>query len=632
MAVGRTILDEWKEQVDNFSKEVDKSLEEVRRHKLEIEQLKQELLNEIHNGQYIRDDQCIVISAPKIIIGNVGKDGTLLNGSGEITIRGQKLEMDGVGEGGSLTMCAPVINQIAKDTGIDGLENVVYKNSSIVTMASSILLDSQSPVIDKDNEGTFMPSSVPANGIKLSSEKGIEVMAAPQNTTKKTDATRHEGDLNNAITNLRADIALEKTSLEGNISRLKGILDNAEKLNLDEDLTRTNVLAIDELAVSLKEELPILNNSLLEYIKHVSEMAELTREKKLMKAEKDQATDHASDYKKSTGAGITLQSEKISLLSKDGEGEWRTNDGAGVDIHANDIKLQATEDNEKLTANGHVTIHSRNVKLTTADPDGLDYQQDHSDHDKVKLKTGKFPLVGDVTIQSKTINMESIDLEQTDFKKQKEEKLTKDGAINMRAKKVRIKTIDQEGKCDGRFSVNSKNIVLKSADIDEYKAECDLDEQGNRKIDSTKYNYRTVTKDSKMLLLTDKMSVGNIDTDQIHSSEINIAANDKLIVASNTQTIVNAANSGIFLKKDEIDLATDAKIFCTIEKSATTISNDAKFESKLEGTDITANNITAKKFLKGPKTADGTNIPSKPSIPKSQSLPDLRDIKDLLKE
>ena len=73
----KTILEEWKELLSDFNSNVDKSLDEIRQYKRDIEKMKVELLDEFRGGQFIRDEECIVISAPRIIIGNVNKDGNL---------------------------------------------------------------------------------------------------------------------------------------------------------------------------------------------------------------------------------------------------------------------------------------------------------------------------------------------------------------------------------------------------------------------------------------------------------------------------------------------------------------------------------------------------------------------------
>ena len=178
-----TILADWKKEVFDFKGKVNDALDEIHKCKQQIAALKAELVDESTGGQYIRDNECIILSAPKIIIGNVEKSGEL-KGGGEIIIRGGKLGIDGVGSGGSINLRANAISQIAVDPGIDGKEAVVYENSSIISQARSILIDSKSPVIDAQKKGTFL-SPKATEGITISAEKGITVAATVGNTKKK---------------------------------------------------------------------------------------------------------------------------------------------------------------------------------------------------------------------------------------------------------------------------------------------------------------------------------------------------------------------------------------------------------------------------------------------------------------
>lgn len=586
MAVGITILDKWKNLIDRFFWHTFNPLMEVRTEKLNIEQLRQELLNEIHKGQYIRDDECIVISAPKIIIGNVAKDGTLLGDSGEIILRGQKLTMAGVGESGSLTMTAPVIEQKAIDTGIDGLERVVYNTSKVHTQASSIFLNSQSPIIDKKEKGTFMPSSA-GNGITLSSEKGIEVLATPQNTKKKTAAETEETSLGTQITSLKSKIRTRERNLNTEIGRLTDILNDAQDLNLDDDLTRTNVLAIDELAVALKEELPVFNNSMLEYLTMVSELAELNRQKKTMEAEKKHADAEATKtaYQKSTGASITLQSEQINLYSMDGDGAWRTSDYAGVDIQANDIKLRSIEKDEALTPKGSVAIQSRQVTITTMD---TQLEKDGSNN----ITKIKGPAVGDVTIQSKTINMKAVDVE-ADSNGEKETALTKGGAINMRAEKVDVSATDTDGKATGSIAINAKDVQLKAMDV--------VKKDG--KDDKTADN-------GSVSLAAETMRLGYPSApikDSQMAKNMFISTKETLSISPNKNVIIRSKDSSIEMS-DRIELKTTKNFTIETGEGTTINGKDTTINTKLKGKDIDADNITAKTSLTGPKTQDGTKL------------------------
>ena len=611
MAVEKTVLDEWKELIDKFNSNVDKYLTEIRKYKQDMEQMKVEMLNEINNGQFISDDKCIVISAPRIIIGNVNKDGTLKGATGEVIIRGHKLEMDGVGVSGSIEMRAPVIAQRAMDTGIDGKEKVVYNTSKIISQATSIIIDSQSPVVDKDKSGTFLlPQS--ASGITLSSERGIAVTAAPANKKKKEAAKQKQQSLTTAIGKIKKKISDLQPKLEYALRVINDKLGNEDGLNNDSDLTKTNILAIDELARAIKEQMPIVNRMLLEYADSVSELAELTRQKQVMEKEMSEADRKASEYKdKSTKASIMVQSEKIGLYSKDGDGTWRTNEGAGVDIRANNIQLRSTTENgshEEIltpeTAKGRVAIHARNVSISTAD-----ISEHKFDAATGKLKKGKISPVGDVSILSKTINMETVETEQTDIGKFKETKLTDGSQINMRAEKVRIKTIDHEGKSVGKFSVTSQKISMKAVNIDNYKPDFDLDNQDNR-IRPATMKSKELTPQSKMLLLAETMHIG-YKKDKMRSKNVYMASEEKMVVGGKKETKLASEKTRLSMQDNTVQLlATGATEIHA--GGGTTVKGKATFTGKVTGKDIEADNLTAKKAVKAPNIGDGMVMPAPP--------------------
>ena len=99
--IDETILDEWVEIAREFKESVDKLLDEVHSAKQNIMSLRNEMLDIIDSGQYIRDEQRIIISAPEIIIGNVNKQGVLQEG-GTVIIKGSDTQLHGIGEEGTI--------------------------------------------------------------------------------------------------------------------------------------------------------------------------------------------------------------------------------------------------------------------------------------------------------------------------------------------------------------------------------------------------------------------------------------------------------------------------------------------------------------------------------------------------
>ena len=94
---------DWLTALGKFQASVASDLDEIRKQKAEIQQLKNDIFSQVAQGRVIRDDQRLVLSAPEIIIGNVDASGTLLSEGGAIVIRGQKVGLEGVGASGAVT-------------------------------------------------------------------------------------------------------------------------------------------------------------------------------------------------------------------------------------------------------------------------------------------------------------------------------------------------------------------------------------------------------------------------------------------------------------------------------------------------------------------------------------------------
>ena len=143
---------DWLTALGKFQASVASDLDEIRKQKAEIQQLKNDIFSQVAQGRVIRDDQRLVLSAPEIIIGNVDASGTLLSEGGAIVIRGQKVGLEGVGASGAVATKATTISQEAVDPGLDGIEDVVHSGSSIIQHAKRIAIQSN----DCEDDGFFI--------------------------------------------------------------------------------------------------------------------------------------------------------------------------------------------------------------------------------------------------------------------------------------------------------------------------------------------------------------------------------------------------------------------------------------------------------------------------------------------
>lgn len=177
--------DNWLESMQNFKASIDKELDEMRRCKAEMQQLKKEIINEFSQGYYKRDNQRIVLSAPEIIIGNVLRDGTLIpNESSTVTIRANTIRQEGVGTAygfGRIINKATQIKNICVDVGLDGCEAVADADSRFTVQAQGIALRSES------TEGTFVEAPSAGKGeISLKADNHVTLAALTPLAYRKT--------------------------------------------------------------------------------------------------------------------------------------------------------------------------------------------------------------------------------------------------------------------------------------------------------------------------------------------------------------------------------------------------------------------------------------------------------------
>ena len=107
-----TVFSDWKEALQNLQDCVEKDLEEIRKQKAEVQQIKIDIFNRLAEGKYFRDDKRIVISAPEIIIGDVDKSGMLWGDGGAVVVRGGNVSLEGAGKTGSVKCRAPLSHRL----------------------------------------------------------------------------------------------------------------------------------------------------------------------------------------------------------------------------------------------------------------------------------------------------------------------------------------------------------------------------------------------------------------------------------------------------------------------------------------------------------------------------------------
>ena len=625
------IFDDWKKILSDFQNSVEKDLAEIHKQKTAVQQMKTEIFDRLDSGQYIYDASRIVLSAPEIIIGHVDKSGDL-KGSGKVIIRGTEVDVEGVGESGTISSRAPVIQQTAVDPGIDGQEAVVYPHSAVLTQARSVVLQSNEAK-DAFSRSIAVPSG---SGITIHADQLLNIDASISSEARKADIEASVTALKQQKSDLKSATDKQKSSIEKLFKDLQKLMDDSETNNDGFLNTRMNLVDISKTNDEVQSILPVLYRVTVDFIHSVSQQAELSRQITALEAEKKDIKSGDDFKKKSTGALLSLNSESISMTTVDADGNLRMNDGAGVSIWTPHMGISMNQADGTLVEKGAFCVSSENVMISTANPkadgseiiaagqvnisskainlEAMDYQskdkaytekglaadgkvsitaktievattnpKDITRDDKGKVTKGEYKAEGDVIIRSKTVAVETLDYEVADGKL-KPKTLTKDSKIEMRSEKMGLLAADTEGKATGSISLNAKAVAVKSMDVDK------------EKLTDSK-----LAAGSTMTLVSEKMYVGSKSKDikskkvQTVSEEIGAFADKTLEIQQGDGKAVvqlDGGNASVGGSKTQV-------------YGETTINAKTTVKGEISAPKVTGDSIQAKTAFKSPNISDG---------------------------
>ena len=621
------IFDDWKELLENFQSSVEKDLEEIHQQKAEVQQIKADIFSRLDAGLYYRDPECITISAPKVVIGNVDKDGALLGDVGEVIIKGHGVALEGVGESGRVITRSPSIRQVAVDPGVDGFENVVCDTSEVVTQATSIVLHSS------DAKDTFSTSPVPVGqgGIRIHADKTLNLEAAVTADKRKEQIEATISSLSDEATELKKQVDGEKKDVESCFKALSDLLDKEDKLNGEKDfLNRKNLNKVEDLREDIEQATQSLYQSTLQFIHLVSRLAEVNRQKKALEAEKGDIKT-GDDFKdKPTGASMAIVAESISVATADGEGNLHTHPGAGISVRTPNLNMRMMDDKGKLVENGGFSVNAENITLASVNPsddkkeqpvtgtvsihsktislEAVDYQTDDKGikekeltndgkitmtaktvevattnpkdierDDDGKLTKGEYTAEGDVIIRSKTVSVESLDYEVAEGEL-KTKALAKDGKIAIRAEKTDVLAADAEGKATGSINLNAKAVSVKSMDVDKEKLTDDKLAEG-----------------SSMTLVSEKMYVGAKSKD-VKSKKLQAVSEEMGLFADKTFEAQQGDGKAVVqLDGGKLAIGGDKNQIC----------GDTEVKGEVKAPKAAIDNLEAKSSFKSQNISDG---------------------------
>ena len=633
------IFEEWKTLLEKFQKCVDQGVEEMHQQKAEVQQIKNDIFSRLDSGNIIRDDRRIVLSAPEIIIGNVDKSGTLIDEAGTIVVRGHRLALEGAGESGSVVTRAPLIEQKAVNPGIDGRENVVGGTSQIVSQACSIMLHS--------SNATDAFSQVPANpgngGISIHADSQLNIEAAVSAEQRKKQIEDTLKVLDKQSGDLKSSMTTQKSAVDKFIGDMVKLVEKEEKLIVTENYeTFVNLSDIDALHDEMDELMPALLTSIQGFIDTVSELAEVNRRKKALKAEKDKIKTGDDFKKKTTGASMSIKAETINVATADGDGNLHTNNEAGISVRTPRMDMSMHDDEGALVKDGYFNVSAHDININTANPkdkewpvegkiniwskdvsiEAIDYKKNDKDvlmekeltkdgkitigaktievstanpkgverDDKGKLTKGEYTGDGELTLKSKSITIEGMDYEVKDGK-QKAKALTKGSQATIRAEKQLIIAVDGEGKATGSIAINAKAVSVKSMDVDKEKL-----------------SDKSLASGSTMTLVSEKMFVGQ-KTKSEKSKKLQLVSEELGAFGDKTMEIQQGDGKALVqLSGGNASMGgSKSQIY-----GDTTINGKADIKGDVKAPKGTFDNLEAKTSFKSSNISDGFAIPGAP--------------------
>ena len=580
----RTIAEQfkyWQEALDDFQKNVEKDLDEIRRYKSEVQQMKIDLIDHLEKGRYVRDDQRVIISAPEIIIGNVDKSGTLCGSNSRIILRGTNISLDGVGAGasgvGSIVSRAASIRQIAVDPGMDGQENVAKGISEIVSQARNVIIRSEKQA--NDVFPTYGLSGTDG-GITLSTDGQISLNATLPCETLKERLEQEETALTTQTNDLKKEASQAKSEVSSLISQIDKLFDQ-DLMNLDETMTRTNYMDIEELHEEIRNISGTIYTSMTRYFNVLSRLAEANRQLNSIKEQKEAAGQLQSSFKeKSTDTFISLRSENISLTSTDGDGNLRTNDGAGIGLAGKEIRFTSYGNDGALIKDSNIYMGSQDVEINTANP-------------KIADKNTDLPAEGSVRVVSKAIQVEAVDYETKDDKTE-EKSLTQEGSFTLRAEKINLNATDTEGKATGTIAANAKTVEVKAMDVDKEKR-----------------TDKELAAGSSLLLLAEKVYAGARDK-KTRSKSVQVAS-DKVGLFGDTAVELQQDGKAILQLSGGDAALSGSK---TTLYGEMTSQGKSTFKSDVTAGTVEMKNLKVDSSFKTPYTTEGISVPGAPSTAK----------------
>lgn len=576
MELNQKTYDLIKKSLDEYKAVIGKELDDIREEKEKICKLKSEIYEYMNQGQYIRDDKRIIISAPEILIGDLNQAGELQNtGTSKVIIRSKDINLQGVGEWmneGTITNMATSIKNICADPGIDGREAAVEANSSFTVQARNITVQS-------NNDRKFFSTPChPQGGIHLNSDSEIVVKAAVPFKDREMHAEAIKNDLTNEFDKNQDKIEKAIANVNKYIEQIKSLTEEQNKLKNEDNTIKVNYKEYDYLNEYIRTVAKALVSAYEDCTKQIARQAEIKRRADATHKNLYKARNNQQKFKsKNSEAAVKIIAENTSIVSSDDDGVLRFGDGAGVNIHANQLNFDAGNEFGVLHKESKVKLHAEDINLSTTNEMKLENND----------QSANWQNQGKVHVISKDIMLESIE-RTIDKEGVKESELTEDGNIKLRAKNLDVSTYGTDGKSGGKFVLNSQDISIKSTNVDkENKTDQELDENGSLKL-----HAGSLTLGSSIDL--DKGSSQKVE---ILGEEIGIYGRQLVEIQQDAgKAIIQLENENIAIGSNKNSISGDM-----------TIDGKANFKQETTHDDTTTiKELIVKRKYTGPVSTEGT--------------------------
>lgn len=587
---------EWDKILKEHKAAMDKELAEVRRYKQEMAQMKAEMMELGLVGRYERDSNTLILSAPTVVIGNVDKNGNLLEGNSNVIIRSNNISLEGVGHtaggsvmGGRVVTRARYIDNLTVDPGIDGLENVAFDDSHFNVQSASVGMMAET--IDPSPSGGVFTMKAPASegSISLKAEVSIDATAACDIAGKdkrlekiaklrEEDGKKLEKQVDDVIDSVKAKTkALDKNLDNGVLNMLSAVSEDADTMAL-----RLGLYKYEERGAKTEYLTKSIARSLVSGAVSLSAMAETKRIAKYLKARSERLSKDEGTYKdEPTGCAINLVSELVNIETKGADGVIRTSPGNGVSVTSQNVSVSAIEALKPIQESTF-TVVANDIKL-----DASDYTYEKKDKGMQLTKT---EAKGQVWINAKKTYLTGNDV---NYKVEGEEVkreflLTKDSKLYANYNSELFDMADENGKAQGIMMMNGKEIYINSYDSD----------KENRLKPTAVADGGKITLGAKDIYVGDVVKDMKCDMVQISGKNINAFGEEKV-------DLQQAKDKSHLLLDDKAELAaSDIKLVGKIK-----LGGETQIDAKFTAGDIEAKNVKASSSVSGPNLKDGMPIP-----------------------